>query len=978
MKRIFSILIVCLVTCIIPFVAGAQQDETQIPVLLSTGISTTETPEDILPTGAVAYLRANNILKLMENLDSLLTTFVPKNALPPDFQPLFESAQPFIAFLGMQIFGQPVELSEIPNLLGIALDRPVSLAFYPMEPDKGFILSVPIAHPTVAAGIVQETLRPRMVEQGAIGDVNYFQVVPAIPDMPRNIFILASETTAFFCGSLDVAQMLVNSVNMGIITTDPGMAKGIKKYENRDLSLVISPGFIKLHLPSLKPQLAGILAPAFQEIRAGVDAIPPAERLMIDARLRLELGVESLEQLVDYAEAYSSGLYRVLLEKGLELLTNLDGLTLALDIEEKFQNTSLTLFSQAIEIENLTQPLPLETIRHALAALPGDKSTLFALGKVPEAGFSTFVSAILTAIEEELKNRGLALDVFFAFKDYYLAKQYVSPLASKVDWTVKTLIPAAEKTDFSQFNSTWELLKYTVDRISGGPFLFSLTFMPSTSNGLIEQYFTEKAEILTQNGQLYGEMRAKLPIKQPFFDCSSQFHPEDAGENVKKLTFENIYTTRRGFFGYQQHELINRRIMFYNKLAEYDIVYDAVADEAQMENLLSMHPVPQAAAKLLELAPEGTNGLSLFRTLHFLSDLLNILNGVEDLIHHELDSFLAKTQEIIDTHGEEEIEEKLLEARLDLPLLMMSLQLDEDGKVYCLLPGGLYYPRPKVLPKAKELFVDFLETASEIGGSASFMAVRQGEFELSSVQSTEALAFLGQTVVNNFFEKYMSSPEGMELLQTSLMHPADFQDLSEEEIFMNPLWKMLMESENLLFSREIQRSKQLRTAADIRTIGTALGSYQVDFNFYPKQVEAVEIQDAGLPPEYYSGSYLDGWERPIMYLSDEDGENYLLISYGKDGLPGITRDEFDADIIYINWKFIAPVGSLNIEEDVSSELNAALILAVKGNAVDIVEALLESWADPNATDEEGETALSLAEELGYDDIVELLEDAGAY
>ena len=92
------------------------------------------------------------------------------------------------------------------------------------------------------------------------------------------------------------------------------------------------------------------------------------------------------------------------------------------------------------------------------------------------------------------------------------------------------------------------------------------------------------------------------------------------------------------------------------------------------------------------------------------------------------------------------------------------------------------------MPKVKELFADFLAAASDVGGSASFIAIQPGEFEISSLQSTEALALLGKTVVNNFYDQYMSSPEGMELLMTTLAHPADFQDLSEEQIFINPFW----------------------------------------------------------------------------------------------------------------------------------------------------------------------------------------------
>ena len=64
-----------------PLAIEAQPGENEIPVLLSTGLPTTDTPEEALPQGAVVYLRANNLLGLMEDIDSLLTSFVPKKAL---------------------------------------------------------------------------------------------------------------------------------------------------------------------------------------------------------------------------------------------------------------------------------------------------------------------------------------------------------------------------------------------------------------------------------------------------------------------------------------------------------------------------------------------------------------------------------------------------------------------------------------------------------------------------------------------------------------------------------------------------------------------------------------------------------------------------------------------------------------------------------------------------------------------------------
>ncbi len=971
--------IVCaifLALIVVPLLAVAQQGEHEIPLLLSTGLPAGDRPEKFLPAGAIGYLRANNVQVLLENIDSLFTSFIPEKALPPEFQPFLANPQPFIAFLSAQAFGQPVASGELSNLLGVGFDRPVGLALYPMP--QGFVLSVPIAHPTVITGVIRGMLRPKSVEKGTIGDIGYYRVASANRQFPPELYILTSDSNAYICGNFELAQMLANSVNMGTIGADPVVATAVKKYADRDLTLVVSPGMLKAQLPFFKQMASQALIPVFFQIRAGVQRIPPAPRMMFDARLRLEFGIDNVDQLVDYGEAYASGLYTVLLNEIVELLTDLDGLALSVNIEEQYQNVALTFFSQAVQSEKFTNPLPLDAIKQALNALPGDKSPIFALGQVPEASSSKLLTSILDAIEKELTNKGLPQGAISVFKEYHLAKQQYSCLESKVKWTLKTLIARSETIDFSQFNTLWELLKYTQNRMFGGPSLVSLTLMPSVAEGVIENYFAGKADMSNKNAQLHQNMHQKLSQRPAFFEHSSRFFQENAGAGLKKLIFENVHTTRLGFFGYQQHELVNRRIIFHKKQAEYDVLYNAGAETARLAALLDVtsHPVPQALIKLLDQAPSGTTGVHLCRVLYLVSNLLDLVGGVEGVIHRDIDTFLLKTQEIVDTHGEDAFEAKLLEAKINLPLLMTSLHLDENGKVYAMLPGFLHYPRPKTIPKVKELFADFLKAASDIGGNAVFMAVQAGEFEISTVQSTEALALLVKTVVNNAYGKYMASPEGMELLQRELVHPKDFQDFPEEVIFEHPMWKAIMEGGEFGPLAAIQRSKQARTKADMMAIGTALGSYQVALNAFPAQEFAVDLRDSGLPQDYYRGTYVDGWKRPYIYISDPAGSQYLLISYGKDGMPGVTQSQFDEDLVYMNGQFLTPEGDF-WDGDRDEMLNTALIQAVNEHARDFVEVLLNVGVDPNAVADEGQNALSLANELGYDDIAELLKDFGA-
>ena len=115
----------------------------------------------------------------------------------------------------------------------------------------------------------------------------------------------------------------------------------------------------------------------------------------------------------------------------------------------------------------------------------------------------------------------------------------------------------------------------------------------------------------------------------------------------------------------------------------------------------------------------------------------------------------------------------------------------------------------------------------------------------------------------------------------------------------------------------IDRGKQKRTMADIKTIGTAVESYAIDTNFYPIASSMASISSLGGATMGLEPTYLklvptkDGWSGLLFYGSDAagSGSEYTLMSYGKDkkqssASKGSTND-FDCDIIYQNGVFTA-------------------------------------------------------------------------
>ena len=108
----------------------------------------------------------------------------------------------------------------------------------------------------------------------------------------------------------------------------------------------------------------------------------------------------------------------------------------------------------------------------------------------------------------------------------------------------------------------------------------------------------------------------------------------------------------------------------------------------------------------------------------------------------------------------------------------------------------------------------------------------------------------------------------------------------------------------------IDRGKQKRTMADMRSIGTAIESYAVDNNFYPKGMSNVNA--AGVTT-YVSPIYIrtvpttDGWQNAWDLDSVAGGTQYTITSPAKDATQGSQTGgqttDFNCDIVFANGQF---------------------------------------------------------------------------
>lgn len=93
-----------------------------------------------------------------------------------------------------------------------------------------------------------------------------------------------------------------------------------------------------------------------------------------------------------------------------------------------------------------------------------------------------------------------------------------------------------------------------------------------------------------------------------------------------------------------------------------------------------------------------------------------------------------------------------------------------------------------------------------------------------------------------------------------------------------------------------EQARRTKATADIRSLEEALGLFKLDNGFYPSTEQGLQALVSKptvgrIPSKYAEGGYLrkvpaDPWETPYVYLMPGVHDDYDIISYGADGVPG--------------------------------------------------------------------------------------------
>ena len=105
----------------------------------------------------------------------------------------------------------------------------------------------------------------------------------------------------------------------------------------------------------------------------------------------------------------------------------------------------------------------------------------------------------------------------------------------------------------------------------------------------------------------------------------------------------------------------------------------------------------------------------------------------------------------------------------------------------------------------------------------------------------------------------------------------------------------------------VDKGKQKRTMADMRTIATAVEAYSIDHARYPVGVSSWPALKAIINPHFVKSppdtdAWSNGWD-----VGASAGYDYTVASVGKDGAVGPrsggATTQFDCDILFVNGRF---------------------------------------------------------------------------
>lgn len=848
--------------------AGNISGQTQT-LLRDNGIAN-GSPSEVLPQNAILHVQFNNPYRVIENIERLIVSTVPDRLVPPDMAQLMEMEHPVLTLLGMQTIQAPINEEQIGKITGLGAGRPITLTLYLGEPNKSFVLSIPVDNFDRFEGFLKQGLNPESYESASIGGKSFVRAKSQnLPPLFQQLVMAGSSDRVYISGSESLLMLLYSGASDAHLSGDPHMTRVFDATSTSDLWLTFNPNLLKPLLPQLeifKYVPLNMLISKRDELLANIGN---QERQIIEQRMRLQFGVKDLEELADYVECFASATYEEVVDVLVNGIRSFNGVSLSVKLDDSFPQLSYFLHSDQLQSDNTTRAIPMAEVREALSRIPGKHNHITIKGQTPAIVPSPRFTSWLNRLRAGFEAKELNLALVDAFEKLHLDALHPQPVSSLVPWTVETRTEVNPRTAIGEFNSFKEYSDAMSDFI-GSPASRNVTIIPRQNHDLLEDSMRQRINAFEANNNLIKDTlladQKQVQLVKKVYRLNSQ----ELDGGVKKQTWETAFVSIGGLFGFNQHEFISRKVFYSRNVGDFSIFHQASRDARWISNLeLLDTPSPnRGLEKLLDRVPEGASSVSIHRILQDLPYLVEGLAEFEALLHRDTDQYLNKARAIAaETADPEELKQKL--ESLKFSQLVYSLNRNSDsGDLYCLLPGGISYPRPTVTTHIVKLLKDFSQHSNDVGGLLTYTRVADGTLEGSVVQSTEGLSRLIKTVGNSIHEQILGDPGNIMELRDQIWTEQDRDSNRFEEIIIkNPTWEALpMPGQSGGWAQVREKTEAKLTTAIAARDSHASGNL-IDLS------------------AYYNASVNDSW-----HVGGLDGNDLSKIPQGIQELDGVKFD----------------------------------------------------------------------------------------
>ncbi|NQV34215.1 MAG: hypothetical protein HQ515_16090 [Phycisphaeraceae bacterium] len=744
---------------------------------------------DVLPgAGALVHLQFNDLLGVLEGIEEIQVAAIPEKAAPPDIQGLLQTEHPLLTLLGMQTLQQPLTHEVLAQATGIDTRGTVSLTLYLGDPRRMFILSLPTHVREPLVPLLNAALKPSSVEAVDVSGRKAVRLVSQIRFLP-DLYLVSSSDTLYVCGDRSLVQALHLTPAGQRFGADPFMSRALSTTDKKQMRLVLNPAMAKplaLQLQTVS-MIAQMMIP--QQRAALLKMLPQEAKDQIEMQMRMQLGVRDLDELIDYAECIGLATLDQLVDFVSGRMLAFEGFTMSANLKGGFVEFSTGLYSSRFKADTGVAALPMDEVKQALAWLGPDTQSFSVTGKKPQKKQSPVLTAWAKRVQKQCEVKGLSWPGFIRFVDMLDGLKSVPAVESQAPWLMSTyarLHPAPSLEEASSLEDYFVSLE--------SPVYGQVKIMPDQGRSFLETCFRGEMEALNGNRELGLEFEDSIQKQNHWCVQENRFHMARLDGGVTRYTRESTWVSRTGFFGYDQHELVNRKVVHARRLDDYLVTHRGAQASTWLTGLKSSQSrqIAPGVADLLDRVPEGANRVSVQRVLQNLPRWMGWIEALESRLHADVDQYLKKAQAAVDNSRDLEAAKHAIRG-MKMPLIIGSVNINpETRQVYALLPAGnlpLILPRPKVVPLVADLLKDFAVQADNLGGSLVYTRISDESYQFTAMQSTEALTTLTRTVGNALFEKYLASPDHrMQILGKVVAQRDGDATAFDEVVARNPQW----------------------------------------------------------------------------------------------------------------------------------------------------------------------------------------------